>query len=226
MTIFKNMNFVIMFLVFAIALGSAMSLFINLDAILAKKFSNKEADSLATIWISTSIAGGIFGGLFIDRWRVYKQFIIVSMAASAVGLTIFAFLLHVLPGKDFGVMAVAIGVMGFTACSLPAILEATIETIYPIPEATALGFLFLGLNVFGAGLTLGMTEEIDVVPQAGGFVALLSTVFFILISVAMVFKFKPEYRRLAYEKDVQDEEDRLSRSGSSFHSRQDDDYDE
>lgn len=36
--------------------------------------------------------------------------------------------------------------------------QATVETIYPVPEATAMGLLFLGLNVTAVVFTIGMEK--------------------------------------------------------------------
>lgn len=48
--------------------------------------------------------------------------------------------------------------LGLAGGGIPAILEAAIEVAYPIPEATVMGVLFLGLNLFSAFFILILGE--------------------------------------------------------------------
>lgn len=53
--------------------------------------------------------------------------------------------------------------LGLAGGGIPAILEAAVEVAYPIPEATVMGVLFLGLNLFSALfiLVLGTVHSKD-----------------------------------------------------------------
>lgn len=53
--------------------------------------------------------------------------------------------------KNMTIMCIIISFMGLGGASLPALLESTIEVVFPVPEASAMGVLFLGLNITAIG---------------------------------------------------------------------------
>eukprot|EP01119_Soliformovum_irregulare_P014394 TRINITY_DN3938_c0_g2_i3.p1 TRINITY_DN3938_c0_g2~~TRINITY_DN3938_c0_g2_i3.p1 ORF type:complete len:129 (-),score=56.12 TRINITY_DN3938_c0_g2_i3:29-415(-) len=79
------------------------------------------------------------------------------------------------------------------------------ETIYPLPEATAMGILFLGLNVFAVVFTL-LGEKLRNSETGSMFVPLLGSVVMMTIATAGVLLFKGDYKRLKFEKMRETEE--------------------
>ncbi len=85
-----------------------------------------------------------------------------------------------------------------TSSLSPFQIQATIETIYPVPEATAMGILFLGLNVTAIVFTLSMEKLKD--PKTGSMaLSLWVVVGLSALGAILVLFFKGDYRRLAYE---------------------------
>jgi MFS family permease len=74
--------------------------------------------------------GGIIGGPIIDRTRAYKGFILITLSLATIGTTIFTLVLSYAQ-KNMVALSIIIAFVGLGAAGVPAILEATIETIYP-----------------------------------------------------------------------------------------------
>lgn len=122
---------------------------------------------MVTVWISGSIVGGALGGPIVDRTHAYKPFMVSafidgtnrhglqvgSLTFILLGCLVFTLTLQ-FAKHNLWLLSIIIGFVGLGAAGIPAILEATVETIYPVPEATAMGILFLGLNVTAIVFTL------------------------------------------------------------------------
>ncbi len=92
-------------------------------------------------------------------------------------------------------------VMGMSGGGIPAILESSVEATYPVPEATTMGLLFLGLNVFSIVLTL----LLGALRAPDGNMALSMWVLVVMSVAAIVglLFFREEYRRLEFEQRAQ-----------------------
>jgi len=111
-------------------------------------------------------------------------------------LLAFSLFLKFLP--NFYVLCVTMGFMGMAASGVPAMLEAGIETTYPLPEATAMGMLFFGLNISALLITFAM-ERLQNSVTHDMFVSLWGAVGLTMFSACMTCFFKEDYKRLKFE---------------------------
>lgn len=68
------------------------------------------------------------------------------MVLILIALTLFILCLEYME-KNLVLLCFIISFMGLGGAALPALLESTIEVVFPVPEASSMGILFLGLNV-------------------------------------------------------------------------------
>jgi hypothetical protein len=143
-----------------------------------------------------------------------------------VGLAAFTFALENLE-HNIVILCGIISVAGLGSAGMPAILEvlhysvkqadlsqATVETIYPVPEATAMGILFLGLNITSIALTLLMEQLKD--PKTGSYlVPLIISVGVCAAGTLLTLLFRPEYKRLEFEK-IEKEKQKSKSTQSSY----------
>lgn len=143
------------------------------------------------------VAGAISSPL-IDRFHNYKVWIVVSLGLTSVStavlnLTFSLFKLSFIPVAVFSCIS------GFTSFGLIAIVEATIEITYPVPEATVMGLLFSGLNLMGVVFIflfqLFKTKSGNLIISAWVIVGTY------VISTVLMLIFNPNYKR--YKKHTQ-----------------------
>jgi len=200
----SNRNFILLFFVFGINLGCALSFSVLMDQIVAPAgYSNTDAGTISSIWISSAIVGGVMGGIFIDKTHAYKLFMVGTLSFATIGIVWFTLTLIFVP-KNMVLLCVIIAFIGLGASGVPAILEATIETVYPVPEATAMGILFLGLNITAIVFTLSMSKLQN--PKTGSMInSLWCTVGLCTVGLVFAVLFKGNYQRLAFEKQAKKE---------------------
>jgi len=201
--LFTKLNFFLLFAVFSITIGVALAFSVLMDQIVGPAgYSNSEAGLLGTIWIASAIFGGAVGGPIIDKTHGYKAIMFGSIVLFTIAIAVFAVLLQFMQ-KNLVALSVVIAFIGLGSCGMPAILEATIETTYPVPEATAMGFMFLGLNITGILFTVIMVKLKN--PKTGSMVpSLIGAVVLCVIACVCIVAFKKDYKRRQYEREIQE----------------------
>jgi len=202
-----NPGFLNMAFVFSITIGTGVSILILLDQIVEPYgYTTTETGNLAAIWIAASVAGGALGGPLVDRTHAFKAVILGSLGLITVSLLIFTIVLEAVP-NNIHLLWFIVVIAGLGTAGMPALLEATVEIIYPVPEATAMGLLFFGLNVmsfFQSILIIKLQQ-----PESKFRLPLLLSVGICVLGCVMVLFFKPKYNRILYEKQEQQKSDRV-----------------
>ncbi|PRP79107.1 feline leukemia virus subgroup C receptor-related protein 2-like isoform 2 [Planoprotostelium fungivorum] len=208
-SLITNIAFLNMALIFSITIGTGVSILILLDPILEPYgYTTTEAGNLASIWIAASVLGGAVGGPLVDRTHAFKIVILISLLIITGSLLVFTAVLETI--HSVIILGVIFVVAGFGTAGMPALLEATVEIIYPVPEATAMGLLFFGLNVMSFFLSiiiikLKMETSLFRLP-------LLLCTGICAIGCVLVLFLKPQYNRLIFERQERERLDRRQES--------------
>ena len=183
-----------------------------------------QASLLGICWVGTAIVGAGVASPLVDWTHAYKTFMVGTIFAVAAAMLGFTLLLYFSP-REFVAVYLVGGAMGLGASGIPAIIEAAIECTFPVPEGTVMGLLFLGFNVTSIVFTYAISHitfetssmasaEIDTRYIWSLLTHSANWVVFASYAIACVFAvlFKPDYRRLAYEKKRKDEDAQKNRS--------------
>eukprot|EP01117_Protostelium_nocturnum_P014111 TRINITY_DN5327_c0_g1_i2.p1 TRINITY_DN5327_c0_g1~~TRINITY_DN5327_c0_g1_i2.p1 ORF type:complete len:522 (-),score=94.68 TRINITY_DN5327_c0_g1_i2:70-1635(-) len=190
-------NFLILAFVFSITMSTGISILILLTQIMLEyNYTPDNSSTLATIWIASSVFGGILGGPIVDKTHAFKSVILTGLCLITSSLLAFTFALEF--QHEMWILYIIVCVAGLGIVAMPAILEAAVEVIYPVPEATAMGILFFGLNVmsFFQSILIGLLKS----DRFKYRIPLLSSVGICALTCIMVFFFKPKYERREFEK--------------------------
>jgi cyanate permease len=151
---FRQRDFLITLAVFFIGLGvfNAVITWIE-DIVRPRGFSVTQAGLIGGLMV----AGGVLGALILpplsDRYRRRVPFLVLSLAASVVGLAGITFAMRygvLLAGSAlFGFFLLAAGPIGF---------QYGAEVTYPAPEGTSNGVLLMAGQISGILFILGMDQ--------------------------------------------------------------------
>eukprot|EP01114_Cavostelium_apophysatum_P012628 TRINITY_DN2875_c0_g1_i1.p1 TRINITY_DN2875_c0_g1~~TRINITY_DN2875_c0_g1_i1.p1 ORF type:complete len:474 (-),score=92.37 TRINITY_DN2875_c0_g1_i1:38-1459(-) len=202
-TLLRQRNFLLIFVAFSLMLGCATAFSVLMDQLVGPAgYTNTEAGTISSVWIGFAIVGGMLSGPILDYTHAYKPFIMANLGLLTAGIVWFTLTLE-FAKHHLILLCVIIAFIGLGAAGVPAILEATVETTYPIPEATSMGILFLGLNIMGIVFVVGMSKLKN--PKTGSMIgSLYLAIGLMVVACICLLFFKPEYKRLEFEKKVRE----------------------
>ena len=154
---------------------------------------------LAILPIISGIIGSVLGSIYLKKTQKYKRALIVYQIGSIASLTLFFFMLMT---KQLGLVIPPTFLVGFFIVPLiPAMLEFSSETNFPIGEATTTGFIFALSHIFGGSLGLGMTALVSQKTQLCALIGIGIIIFLFVISLVLFFQCKEDLKRLRAEKE-------------------------
>eukprot|EP01034_Spumella_vulgaris_P022758 gene22758-28917_t len=212
---FRNRDFVILFVAFSINFGILNALLTVFNQLLSPHgYSNGDSGTIAAICIVTGLVGSATAGYLMEKTQAYRAILKAGSFVCFFAAVLFMCMLY----KDnFWPLLVSAAVLGFFALPLlPVMMENCVECTYPLPEELSIGILHNGANVlavFFVFITQALLEEDNVGPAP-----LLPSNFFImgviLVSCVMLWYYNGQYKRL--QNDVNTQQEPLLRGSTDF----------
>jgi len=199
-SIFKSKDFVILFIVFGLALGAFNTLATIINELVDPfGYTNNDSGIFGALFVLLGLIGAGVVGAIVDKTRVYgATYKITLLACTFLGsCALLMFTLLLKPGK-FELIAVAVSLVGFTMTPvLPISLELGCEVCYPIGEATPTGFLMTSGQIVGIIMIIATDQLISQghVVAASWLVVALTTAAFLIMLL-----FNGKLKRLQHEK--------------------------
>jgi FLVCR family MFS transporter 7 len=164
----KSKDFLILFMSFGLSLGMFNSLTTLIEQILCTRgYSDNDAGIFGGSMIMSGIIGSIISGIILDKTKRFEE--LAKICFSMCALANIIFVLVQLYNNDSSLIYysmlgsfILIGLFGLPL--LPICMECCLECVYPIPEATSTGLLFLAGQVFGIAVIVGnpkIAKKID-----------------------------------------------------------------
>ena len=159
-TMFTSKAFVLLFLSFGLGLGAFNSLATLVEQIVCVRgYTDDDAGYFGGIMILSGIVGSVLAGLFVDATKRLEETAKVCFAMSALANILFTLAqLYDNQTWSYATIMLAFALIGFFGLPLlPVCMEMSVECVYPIPEETATGLLFIAGQIFGIAMIEGST---------------------------------------------------------------------
>ncbi|KAK2180634.1 hypothetical protein NP493_434g00008 [Ridgeia piscesae] len=212
--------------ILAVCFGTGLALFTTLSTLLQqilcpRGYSDSFAGLCGALLFGVGVVGAGLASLFVDRTRKFEEVAKISFALAAlccVGFMVLArYQAHPV------LMAVVIALLGFFGFALyPVCLELSVESTYPVAEATSAGFLIISGQIQGILYILVMEmlarpigpnsalshdhslEKVKPEDYTMSDIAFCSVA--VLASLVFMFFFKCDYLRMKAEQEAAAEE--------------------
>ncbi len=176
---FRVRNFILLLIIFFIALGAFNAVTTWIENILAPRgFSSTQAGTAGGLMIVGGIIGALIMPSISDRIRRRVPFIILALAGATVGLVGIAL------ATSYWLLITASITMGFFLLSAgPIGFQYGAETTYPTPEGTSNGLLILMGQISGIAFIFAMDAFKS--PQTGSMTTSL-IVLIVLMALSII----------------------------------------
>nr|XP_023015485.1 uncharacterized MFS-type transporter C09D4.1-like [Leptinotarsa decemlineata]XP_023015486.1 uncharacterized MFS-type transporter C09D4.1-like [Leptinotarsa decemlineata] len=144
----QNRSYVLLLIAYGIITGVfyAISTLLNQIILYYHPGANEDAGRIGLAIILAGMLGSVCCGVVLDKYRKFKETILVVYAFSLVGMATYTFTLS----SPIPVVYVISCLLGFFMTGLlPVGFELAAELTYPEPEGTSAGLLNAAANVFG-----------------------------------------------------------------------------
>lgn len=145
--LFKSKDFLLLFFSFGVSLGLFNALTTLIEQILCTRgYSDEDVGYFGGIMIVMGIIGSIIAGLILDKTKKFEETAKVCFAMSCLASIFFCIVqLYDNDGSVvYYLVLVSFACVGFFGLPLlPVCMEMSVECVYPIPEATSTGLLFM-----------------------------------------------------------------------------------
>lgn len=149
----KSKDFLILFFSFGLSLGLFNGLSTLIEQIMCiRGYTDEDAGYFGGAMIVSGIVGSIIAGIILDKTKRFEETAKVCFCVSS--LTSILFVILQLYNNDkstiYYLVLASFGLVGFFGIPLlPVCMEMAVECVYPIPEATSTGLLFIAGQVVG-----------------------------------------------------------------------------
>ena len=156
--LFKSKDFIILFFGFGLALGIFNCLTTLIEQILCTKgYTDEDSGYFGAGMIISGLVGSLIGGLLLDKTKRFEEISKICFSMSAI--TSICIALVLMWNNDnslvYYLTLFSFCVFGFFGLPLlPICMEMSVECVYPIPEATSTGLLFIAGQLVGIVLIL------------------------------------------------------------------------
>ncbi|XP_042896551.1 choline/ethanolamine transporter flvcr2a isoform X1 [Parasteatoda tepidariorum] len=191
-TMFKNLNFVLLFIMYGLTVGTYFAITTILNNLILRYFPHREVEIgwMGTLFIISGLVGSMIAGTILDYTHRFKETTLGICIASMLTFILFCTLLVI---KSLWVTFLTIGIFGFFLTSfLPVGLEYGIELTFPEPEIISASLLNASSNLFGLILTEIASRLLDAWGQRSSNIAI--AVFLFMSSLITIF-ISSEYKR-------------------------------
>jgi len=178
--LFKNKNFLILFVVFFLGLGIFNMITIYIESIvLPRGFNSVYAGIFGGLMLIGGIAGCVVMSTLSDKYKKRKILLITSVLIATISLFVISF------AQDGTILLLFAFLFGFGLLSAsPVALEYAVDITSPVPEATSNGMLLMIGQISGIIFILGF--EGFTTSTGDYFPALILQSFFLLIGLIIV----------------------------------------
>ena len=154
----SSKDFLILFLSFGLSLGLFNTLTTLLEQILCTRgYTDLDVGYFGGAMIVSGMVGSLIAGVILDKTKRFEEMAKICFSLSA--LSNIGFVILQLYNNDnsliYNLVLISFCLTGFFGLPLlPVCMDMAIECVYPIPEATSTGLLFIAGQIFGIGLIL------------------------------------------------------------------------
>ncbi|KAG5869600.1 hypothetical protein JTB14_031641 [Gonioctena quinquepunctata] len=144
----QNRSYVLLLIAYGIITGVfyAISTLLNQIILYYYPGANEDAGRIGLSIIVAGMLGSVCCGVVLDKYRKFKETILVVYVFSLIGMATYTFTLTC----DIYIVYIISCLLGFFMIGLlPVGFELAAELTYPEPEGTSAGLLNAGANVFG-----------------------------------------------------------------------------
>jgi FLVCR family MFS transporter 7 len=164
----KSKDFLILMFSFGTSLGLFNALTTLIEQILCVRgYTDIDVGYFGGAMIVSGIVGSILAGAALDRTKKFEEIAKVCFGMSALAGIGFS-IIQLYDNDKSTVYFILLGsfsVLGFFGLPLlPVCMEMSIECVYPIPEATSTGLLFIGGQVVGIAMILAYPKTATQLP--------------------------------------------------------------
>jgi FLVCR family MFS transporter 7 len=149
----KSKDFLILLFSFGLSLGLFNALTTLIEQIICVRgYSDDDAGYFGGAMIVSGIVGSILAGVILDKTKRFEELAKICFAMSSLSSIFFCILQLYDNDKSviYYLILISFCLIGFFGLPLlPICMEMSIECVYPIPEATSTGLLFIGGQIFG-----------------------------------------------------------------------------
>ena len=154
----KSKDFFILTLSFGLSLGLFNGLTTLIEQIFCTRgYSDDDAGYFGGAMIISGIVGSVISGFILDKTKRFEELAKICFAMSALS-NIFLVTIQLYDNDKstiYYLLMLSFVLTGFFGLPLlPICMEMSIECVYPIPEATSTGLLFIAGQVFGIVMIL------------------------------------------------------------------------
>jgi MFS transporter, FLVCR family, MFS-domain-containing protein 7 len=149
----KSKDFFILTMSFGLSLGLFNGLTTLIEQIFCTRgYTDDDAGYFGGAMIVSGIVGSVISGLILDKTKRFEELAKICFAMSALS-NIFLVCIQLYDNDKstiYYLLMLSFVITGFFGLPLlPICMEMSIECVYPIPEATSTGLLFIAGQVFG-----------------------------------------------------------------------------
>jgi FLVCR family MFS transporter 7 len=154
----KSKDFLILFFSFGVSLGTFNAFTTLIEQIICTRgYSDNDAGYFGGAMIVSGIVGSIIAGVLLDKTKRFEEIAKICFAMCALANILFVIIQlnnndHAL---NYYLILLSFCLIGFFGLPLlPVCMEMSVECVYPIPEATSTGLLFIGGQIVGVVMIL------------------------------------------------------------------------
>jgi len=165
----KSKDFFILTMSFGLSLGLFNGLTTLIEQVFCTRgYTDDDAGYFGGAMIVSGIIGSVISGLILDKTKRFEELAKICFAMSALS-NIFLVCIQLYDNDKstiYYLLMLSFVVTGFFGLPLlPICMEMSIECVYPIPEATSTGLLFIAGQVFGIIMIIGYPKLAKIVDK-------------------------------------------------------------
>uniref|UniRef100_A0A8C4FGZ9 FLVCR choline and putative heme transporter 2 n=1 Tax=Catagonus wagneri TaxID=51154 RepID=A0A8C4FGZ9_9CETA len=159
--LFKNVNFVLLFISYGLNAGAfyALSTLLNRMVILHYPGEEVNAGRIGLTIIIAGMLGAVISGVWLDRTKTYKETTLVVYVMTVVGMVVYTLTLDL--GYLWVVFITTGAVCFFITGYLAVGFEFAVELTYPESEGMSSGLLNMSAQIFGIIFTISQGQVIE-----------------------------------------------------------------
>jgi hypothetical protein len=188
-TCFQQPPFLVLLTVLGVGYGMFVGLWSTMQELVV---STPLAAWVGIAFVGGGVAGAAIAGLIVDKWRIYQSVLSVGATGALATMVLFFF---GLPENEPWLIGSAVAAGFFLIAMLPVAFEAAVEVTFPVNEATSAGLLIMSGNIFAIVFVLAFS-----LASASAATVLAAILIFFAGTLLSMLSFRPEYRRLEYER--------------------------
>lgn len=154
----NSFHYILLFLSFGIGLGIFNALTTLIEQILCVRgYNDNDAGIFGGVMIVCGLLGSIISGIILDKTKRFEEVAKICFSMAAIANVFFVIIQSYNNDSQIyhSLIIVSFCLIGFFGLPLlPVCMEMSVECVYPIPEETSTGLLFIAGQIFGIVMIL------------------------------------------------------------------------